>query len=54
MHTSGFAFSWGRAQKPKTNMALSPYKTYLGNFRIPSFIVSYSSTESNFRKKDAY
>ena len=48
LNTSGFAFSWGRAQKPKTNMILSPCKPYLGNFKTPSFIVSYSSTEINF------
>ena len=48
LNTSGFAFSWGRAQKPKTNMALSLCKPYAGNFRTPSFTVSYSSTEINF------
>jgi len=32
LNTSGFSFSWGRAQKPKINMALSLCKTYLSNF----------------------
>jgi len=35
-------------------MALSLCKPYLGNYKTPSFIVSYYLPEINFEKKEAF